>query len=223
MRASLLLLLLLCTAGVHAQTTATREPGARREPGRRVTVNLKKGRAVSGTFLRADLATVSLEVDGEQLIIGLDEVASIVFTEAETESPAARAIKALKSLAESAVRARNHREYGNRLLEVKALVDDQLPLIPEGDLREAVSDALKAYELVGEIWEQTAQSVPQEETSKMTREAVTKTLSDSRLNLASRPRAVLATRPSESDNRNENARTSSLFIRPRRRPAFHVR
>ena len=178
MRAALLLLLLLCTLTLgQAQTTA------RREPGRRVTVNLKKGKAVSGTFLRADLATVCLEVDGEQLIIGLDDVASIVFTEAETESPAARAIKALKSLAELAERARNHREYGNRLLEVKALVDDQLPLIPEGDLREAVSDALKAYELVGEIWEQTAQSVPQEETSKMTKEAVTKTLTGARKRL----------------------------------------
>ena len=178
MRASLLLLLLLCTLTLgQAQSTA------RREPGRRVTVNLKKGEAVSGTFLRADARKVFLEVDGEQTTVGLDEVASIVFTEAETESPAARAIKALKSLAESAGRARNHREYGNRLLEVKALVDDQLPLIPEGDLREAVSDALKAYELVGEIWEQTAQSVPQEETSKMTREAVTKTLIGARKRL----------------------------------------
>jgi hypothetical protein len=178
MRAFLLLLFLLCPAAFgHAQTTPTRDPG------RRVTVNLRKGEAVSGTFLRADSKKVFLEVDGEQTTVGLDDVASIVFTEAGPDSPAVKAIKALKSLAESAERARNHREYGNRMLEVKAVVEDQIPLIPEGDLREAISDALKAYELVSEIWDQTAQSVPQEETSKMTKEAVTKTLSGARKRL----------------------------------------
>jgi DNA polymerase III delta prime subunit len=148
-----------------------------------VTVNLKKGEAVSGTFLRADSKKVYLEVDGDATTIGLDNVTSLVFTEAESNSPAVKAIKALKSLAEAAEHARNNREYGNRLLEVKALVEDQITLIPEGDLREAISDALKAYELVGEIWDQTAQSVPQEETSKMTKEAVTKTLSGARKRL----------------------------------------
>jgi hypothetical protein len=178
MRALLLLLILLCTSAfVHAQTGATPDPG------RRVTVNLKKGAAVSGTFQRADSKRVFLEVEGEQTTIGLDDVASIVFMEAVPDSPAVKSIKALKSLAELAVRARSQREYVNRLLEVKALVEDQLPLIPEGDLREAISDAFKAYELVGEIWEQTAQSVPQEETSKMTKEAVTKTLNSARKRL----------------------------------------
>lgn len=178
MRAFLLLLLTLSPVAFgHAQTPATRAPG------RRATVNLRKGEAVSGTFQRADSKSVFLEVEGEPMTIGLDDVASIVFTDAEAESPAVRSIKALKSLAEAAIRARNHRDYGNRLLEVKALVEDQLPLIPEGDLREAIGDALKAYELVGEIWEQTAQSVPQEETSKMTREAVTKTLTGARQRL----------------------------------------
>jgi hypothetical protein len=177
-RVFLLLLFLLCTSAVaDAQTAAARETG------RRATVNLKKGAAVSGKFLRADSATVTLEVDGEQATFGLDEVASIVFMEAEPESPAAKAIRALKSLAESAVRARNHREYGNRMLEVKAVVDDQIPLIPEGDLREAVSDALKAYELVSEIWDQAAQSAPQEESAKMTKDAVTTTLGGARKRL----------------------------------------
>ncbi|HEX6184077.1 MAG TPA: hypothetical protein VFZ44_09395, partial [Pyrinomonadaceae bacterium] len=77
MRTSLLLLLLLCTvAAGQAQTTAPREPGAKREPGRLVTVNLKKGEAVSGTFLRADSSKVFLEVDGEQTTVGLDDVCS---------------------------------------------------------------------------------------------------------------------------------------------------
>lgn len=178
MRALLLLLILLGPVALgRAQTAATRAHG------RRVTVHLRKGEAVSGTFRRADSKNVFLEVEGEETTVGLDDVASIVFTEAAPESPALKSVNALKSLAEAALRARNQRDYGNRLLEVKTLVEDQLPLIPEGDLREAIGDALKAYELVGEIWEQTAQSVPQEETSKMTREAVTKTLNGARQRL----------------------------------------
>lgn len=178
MRVLLLLSILLSPAAFgRAQTPATRAPA------RRVTVNLRKGEAVAGIFRRADSKNVFLEVDGEETTVGLDDVASIVFMEAAPESPAVKSINALKSLAEVALRARSQRDYGNRLLEVKALVEDQLPLIPEGDLREAIGDALKAYELVGEIWEQTAQSVPQEETIKMTREAVTKTLTGARQRL----------------------------------------
>ena len=178
MRALFLLLFLLCAvSAVHAQTAAPRESG------RRVTVHMKKGEAVSGTFLRADSQKVFLEVDGDQTTVRLDDVNSLVFTEAEPDAPALKAIKALKSLAESAARARNQREYGNRLLEVKAVVEDQLPLIPEGDLREAISDALKAYELVNEIWEQAARTVPQEESAKMTKDAVATTLGSARKRL----------------------------------------
>lgn len=173
---TLLFILLSTVTLCHAQTTAARAPG------RRVTVNLRKGEVVSGTFQRADSKKVFLEVEGEQTSFGLDDVASIVF-EAAPESPAVKSINALKSVAEVALRARSHRDYGNRLLEVKALVEDQIPLMPEGDLREAIIDALRAYELVGEIWEQSAQSVPQEETGKMTREAVTKTLTGARQRL----------------------------------------
>jgi hypothetical protein len=177
MKALLLLLLLLCTIEVgHAQTT----PATAR--GRRVTVNLLKGEAISGKFLRADAKTVYVEVDGEQVAVGLDDVASLVFAQAEPESPAAKAINALKSLAKAGV-GTDQRAYGNRLLEVKAVVDDQLPLIPEGDLREAVSDTLKAFEIVSEIWEQSAQSKPAEEAGKMREDALKTTWSGARKRL----------------------------------------
>ena len=178
MRAFLLLLFLLCAASV-GQSQATPAP----EPGRRVTVNLTKGEAVSGRFLRADAKTVYVETDGGRVGISLDDVTSLVFPPAEPESPAVRAVKALRSLAEAAVRARNHRDYGNRMLEVKALVEDQLPLIPEGDLREAVSDALKGYEIAAEIWDQAAQSTPAEETAKMTKDALNTTWQGARKRL----------------------------------------
>ena len=175
----LLLLLALPAASARAQTNA------RPAPARRVTVHLRKGEAVAGTFLRADAKAVYVEADGEQLAIALDEVASLVFPRPEgeeEESPAAKAVAALKSLLEVAVRSRNSRDYGNRFLEVKALVDDQLPLIPEGGLREAVSDTLKGLELVSEIWSQAPQT-PGDETGKMTTDAMTTTLTATRRRL----------------------------------------
>lgn len=179
MRAFLLPFFLVCAAAAVSPQTA---PIA--EPGRRVTVSLRKGEPVSGTFIGADAKTVSVESDGERLTLDLDNVASIVFTRAEQDSPAARAVEALKSL--SPVRktsADAARDYRNRFLEVKAVVDDQLPLIPEGDLREAVGDALKAYELASEIWEQASQSKPSEEAAKMTAYALSTTWSNARKRL----------------------------------------
>ena len=171
MRTFLLLLFLLCPASFgHAQTAPAPERG------RRVTVNLHKGEAVSGKFLRADAKTVYLEVDGDEVTIALDDVASLVFTRPAPESPAAKAIKALRSLAELAGRSRvSNRTYGNRVLEVKMVVEDQLTLIPEGDLREAVSDTLKAYEMASEIWDLALESTPAEESAKMTQDMLNTT------------------------------------------------
>lgn len=178
MKAFLLLLTLLCSAaGGFAQTSRTPEPA------RRVTVNLRKGEAASGDFIRADAKTVYLEVDGDPVTIPLDEVASIVFSTAGAESPAARALKALNSLAEEAGPRMKQRDYVNRFLEVRALVGDQLPHIPEGDLREAVGDALRAFEIAAEIWEAATQSQPAEETSKMTRDALKTTWDGARRRL----------------------------------------
>lgn len=179
MRAFLLPLLLLCAAAaVRAQTAPPPEPV------RRVTVNLRKGGTVSGSFLGADRKNVRVEVGGDLLTLSLDEVAGLDFTRPETDSPAARAIEALKSLLPVRRNAADAaRDYRNRFLEVKAVVDDQLPLIPEGDLREAVGDALKAYELASEIWEQASQSKPSEEAAKMTNDALGTTWSNARKRL----------------------------------------
>jgi hypothetical protein len=149
-----------------------------------VTVNLKKGGTMSGTFLSASRKTVCVEVDGDLLTLGLDEVASLDFTRPEPESPAERAVEALKSLSPVVKpSASAAREYSNRFLEVKAVVDDQLPLIPEGDLREAIGDALKAYELGSEIWEQAVQSKPSEEAARMTNDALRQTWANARRRL----------------------------------------
>ncbi|HEY0170385.1 MAG TPA: hypothetical protein VGB98_04995 [Pyrinomonadaceae bacterium] len=179
MRAFLLTLILLCAApAAHAQAAPAREPG------RRVTVNMRKGEPVSGAFLGADGKSVSVESDGERLTFDLDNVASLVFTRPGPDSPAARAVEALKSLSPvGRAAASAARDYRNRFLEVKAVVDDQLPLIPEGDLREAIGDVLKAFELASEISEQASQSKPSEEAARMTNDALRTTLSNARKRL----------------------------------------
>lgn len=170
--------LLCAAANVHAQ--AARDP----EPARRVTVNLRKGGKVSGSFVSASRKNVCVEVDGDLLTLSLDDVVSLDFTQPEPASPAARAVEALKSLSPAGKTAAGAaREYRNRLLEVKSVVDDQLPLIPEGDLREAIGDVLKAYELASEIWEQASQSKPSEEAAKMTNDALSATWGNARKRL----------------------------------------
>lgn len=179
MRAFLLPFLLVCAAAaVQAQTA--RAP----EPARHVTVNLRKGGTMSGSFLSANRKNVCVEVDGDLLTLSLDDVVSLDFTRPEPGSPAARAVEALKSLSPVGRRAADAaRDYRNRFLEVKAVVDDQLPLIPEGDLREAIGDVLKAYELASEIWEQASQSKPSEEAAKLTNDALSTTWSNARKRL----------------------------------------
>lgn len=189
MRAFLLPFFLLCAAAaVPPQITPVPEPA------RRVTVNLKNGEPVSGTFLGADTKAVSVESGGKRLTLDLDDVASLDFTRPEPDSPAARAVKALKSLSAVGKTADAARDYRNRFLEVKAVVDDQLPLIVESDLREAVSDALQAYELASEIWEQASRSKPSEEAAKMTNDALGTTWRNARKRLEE-AEALLPRRP----------------------------
>ena len=178
MKAFLLLLTLLCAAAAgHAQTAP------KPEPARRATVNLRKGEAVSGEFVRADSKRVYMEVDGEEVAVPLDDVASIVFSAAGAESPAAKALKALNALAEEVGPRMKHRDYINRFLEVRAVVSDQIPHIPEGDLRETVADVLRAFEIAAEIWDAAADSQPTAETRKMTLDALNTTWKEARRRL----------------------------------------
>ena len=179
MKAFLLLLTLLCAAAAGHAQTAPKKP----EPARRATVNLRKGEAVSGEFVRADSKRVFVEVDGEEVAVPLDDVASIVFSAAGAESPAARALKALNSLAEDVGPRMKHRDYINRFLEVRAVVADQIPHIPEGDLRETVADVLRAFEIAAEIWDAAADSQPTEETKKLTLDALNTTWKEARRRL----------------------------------------
>lgn len=83
-----------------AAPTPTASPVAAQ---RLVTVNLKRGELVKGTFVRADAETVQLEVQRGRITIGLNEVASLVFAAEPAPAPAVQTAAAEPARAVPAV------------------------------------------------------------------------------------------------------------------------
>lgn len=138
---------------------------------RTVTVNLNQGDPVTGTFVRADAETVQIEMQSGRLTIKMSDVASLVFTPLATASkpaeeatknppvnpdptlPAARkAYTALRKLADAAQIGLPYLQYGNLLIETKAVVGEALMALPEGTLKTYFAQALEAYTDAGQAW-----------------------------------------------------------------------
>jgi hypothetical protein len=96
--------------------------------------------------------------------MNMSEVASLIFsdtkasavTTAETAStsPAQEAIKALRKFESATSAGVTRAEYGTRLIDAKAAVDELLPRILAGDLKSEVEAAMREYVSAGEIWQQ---------------------------------------------------------------------
>lgn len=146
-------------------------PATAPAPARRaVTVNLKQGEPVTGNFVRADAETVQLELSGGRLTIKMSDVASLVFTSDATSktaeeaaknpapanpaaSPAAqKAYTALRKLADAAQLGLPYPQYGNLLIETKAVVGEAMTTLPEGTLKTYIAQALDAYTDAGQAW-----------------------------------------------------------------------
>lgn len=155
---------------------APRAPAATISPApakRPVTVNLKEGDPVTGSFLRADAETMQIEIRSGQLTIKMSEVASLVFTEeGETAArpadeerkdtaapaidpslPAARkAYAALRKLSEAAKIKLPLGQYGNLLIETKTVVEEALTEISDYSLKNEIARTLEAYYDAGQAW-----------------------------------------------------------------------
>lgn len=139
---------------------------------RAVTVNLKQGDPVTGNFVRADAETVLVEVQSGRLTIKLSDVASLVFTATAVAStaaeeatkdpapakpdptlPAARkAYTALRKLADAAQIGLPYPQYGNLLIETKAVIGEAMMTLPEGTLKTFIAQALDTYTDAGRAW-----------------------------------------------------------------------
>ena len=112
-----------------------------------ITVNLKDGQPQKGKLLRVDPESVELENAGLKVSIPIDKVASIVFGDSPDSAAAARAcLKSLKALLVALDVGVNIKGFEDRLIDVKILIEDNLPNIGEGELKVEIATALKQFE-----------------------------------------------------------------------------
>src|SRR5262245_938855 len=137
---------------------------------RPVTVTLKQGDSVTGNFLRADAETMEVEIQSGRLTIKMNEVASLIFIEEgvmpieeeqkdaaspapDPSMPAARkAYAELLKLAEAAKIKLPLGQYGNLLIETKAVVEEALTEISDYSLKNEIARTLEAYYDAGQAW-----------------------------------------------------------------------
>jgi hypothetical protein len=175
------ILIIACVTGNFAQSQTRRRaptpqptnniPAQTSTPARKrpATVSMKSGDTVTGNFTLANGDSVRIEVEGTPRNIKLDDVVSIVFNDegsaentATTKktvrlSPQAKtaardALKALRKMAGATEIGINFQEYGSRVIDAKADVEEGLRQIPDGDLKTEISLAMDAYADAAKAW-----------------------------------------------------------------------
>jgi hypothetical protein len=161
---------------VQSQTNRSRRsatsggppPTATARTARAVTINVKHGAPVHGMFIGADDDAVQVEVESAQrLTIGMDEIISIVFVTLDapraSASPAPRvgeegraaaadALKALRALDSALEIGMNKRDYTNRLIDVKLVVEQAQEKMDSGNLKAELQAALDDYAEASNAW-----------------------------------------------------------------------
>lgn len=139
---------------------------ARKRP---VTVSTKSGDTVSGNFMLASGDSVRIEVEGTPRNIKLDDVASIVFNDggsadgtattkqtvrlsSQAKAAARDSLKALRKMAGATEIGISFQEYGSRVIDAKAEVEEGLGQLPEGELKTEISLAMDAYADASKAW-----------------------------------------------------------------------
>jgi hypothetical protein len=126
-----------------------------------VTIRLKAGDAVSGTFLGADSDSVQVEVAGNQLRITLEDISSLVF-EPDAEpaqslgmkqgEPAREAVAALRRLSSATEGGLSYAEYERRYLEAKGTIDPIFIHVRGSAVRNEIVSALGDYQAALLFW-----------------------------------------------------------------------
>jgi hypothetical protein len=151
-----------------SQTATTVPPKPHEAPKkRRVTVSINSGETISGDFVLATSEVLRVEVAGVTRTINLDDVISVVFeaaAEAQTgrsvkltpqaKTAARDALKALRKMAGATEIGINLQEYGSRIIDAKADVEEALRQLPDGDLKLEISLAMDAYADASKGWNQ---------------------------------------------------------------------
>ncbi len=124
-----------------------------------VTVMLRDGQTIKGKFLDANSKTVSILVGSSRQQLNMADVASLTFSEsistqkAGVKQAADDAIRALRRLESATSVGVSFVEYGTRLIDAKAEVDNALGQLPESALKAELTLAMAEYTLASKIWQ----------------------------------------------------------------------
>jgi hypothetical protein len=169
---TILALLCLCSESVLGQTNRRSSASSSANKIRAVTVTTKNGETLSGNLLQINNDSLRLTSEGSSRIVKLDEVTSIIFnsdSQADTttgrsvrlspqaKTSASKALKSLRKLAGATEIGITFQEYGTRLIDINAEVDEALASLPEGVIKQEISLALQAYVDAGKAWNVTIQ------------------------------------------------------------------
>jgi hypothetical protein len=157
MKSMLLFLAVFCTftALTFAQERSKRQATV-------VTADDKK---YEGIFIKADESGVTIETGDVQTTIKLDTVKMILFSgitppptpevapvNTKSKEAAQRAVTALRKLNSATGVGVSFVEYGRILIDAKALVDEELPKIEEGQLKTEIHSATIEYAYAAHVW-----------------------------------------------------------------------
>jgi hypothetical protein len=146
-------------------STLTKLPEAIKK--RPVKIALRNGETINGDFIQATNDVMRVEVEGSPQTINLADVLSIVFAEWSTDisktgrsvklNPQAiaavrDALKALRKMAGATEIGITFQEYGSRVIDAKADVEEALRQLPEGELKTEIALAMDAYADASKAW-----------------------------------------------------------------------
>jgi hypothetical protein len=142
-------------------------PNVQPQKKRPVVVTLKEGGPVNGNFVDANNGVLHVEVAGNLLKINLDDVVSVSFSGDagngsakaslpppvnKTNEAAVNALRALRKMMSATEVGISYQEYGSRLIDLKAEVDEALSQMQPGDLKTEISSAMEAYADASTAW-----------------------------------------------------------------------
>lgn len=163
--------LVLSTGQTRRQPPTSRAQKSTPERKRPVTIITKTGESISGNLIHVSDDVWRVNVDGTLRSISLEDVSSVTFiSEASPEkvtttkpvvrlSPQAKAaaneaLKALRKMASATEVGISYQEYGTRIIDAKADVDEAIRQLPDSALKEHISLAMEAYADAARAWSQ---------------------------------------------------------------------
>lgn len=174
MKQLLLLTILLCSAlsfnaqrkpVAKPQPKPTATPQTEVKPSQRVVIEKINGDKLTGLFVGGNAESISIDLDGSRINVKLPDIASIRFGDApvkndlpgisKNDEAVANALKSLRKLAAATEVGVNFQDYSSRLIDVKAEVNEVLPQIADGYVKDEIKLAMDAYADAGTAWNWT--------------------------------------------------------------------